>query len=65
MKKMEEKNFVVKGTMKQKNSDQKFTKEIKAVNEGFAKEKALSLMGSKHNVKRNLIKILEVTQKKE
>jgi len=62
---MEEKNFVVKGTMRQKNEGQKFTKEIKAVNEGFAKEKTLSMMGSKHNAKRNAIKILEVTQKKE
>jgi len=64
MRKMQEKTFTISGTYKEKGADKKFTKEITAVNEGYAKEKALSQIGSKHGTQRNAIAITSVAEKK-
>ena len=61
---MEEKTFTLNGVYREKGEMKKFSKEIKAVNEGYAKEKAFSLIGSKHKIKRNAIDIKEISEKK-
>ncbi|MFH1391288.1 MAG: 50S ribosomal protein L18Ae [Candidatus Diapherotrites archaeon] len=62
---MTEKTFVVNGIFKEKQEEKKFSKEINAVNESFAKEKAFSLIGSKHKLNRHHITINEISEKKE
>ena len=52
--------FEIEGTFKNGNVWQKFRKVVEANNERFAIEKVLSLLGSNHKVKRNLIKIKSV-----
>ena len=49
--------FGIKGTFREGEKNKKFTKNISAVNEGFAKEKLYCAIGSKHNAKRRFIKI--------
>ena len=62
---MQDKTYTIKGTYKERSEDKKFTKEIKAVNEGYAREKLLSQIGSKHRVNRHGVKIASVQEKKE
>ncbi|MCR4335911.1 MAG: 50S ribosomal protein L18Ae [archaeon] len=61
---MTEKTFLVKGIYKEQQEEKKFSKEINAVNETFAKEKAFSLIGSKHKLNRHRITINEISEKK-
>ncbi|MCL7411667.1 MAG: 50S ribosomal protein L18Ae [Methanosarcinaceae archaeon] len=51
------KNYVVKGTFKAGQKWEKFTKNIESQNEKNAQEKAYSIFGSKHSIKRSLINI--------
>ncbi|MFH1225042.1 MAG: 50S ribosomal protein L18Ae [Candidatus Diapherotrites archaeon] len=52
-----EADFAVSGTFLEKDNYKKFTKIVSAYNEANAREKAFSLMGSKHAVKRRHVKI--------
>jgi len=54
--------FEVKGRFRNGESWNRFTKIIEAHNEKFAIEKTLSLIGSNHKVKRNLIEIQEIRE---
>ncbi|MFX1518882.1 MAG: 50S ribosomal protein L18Ae [Promethearchaeota archaeon] len=54
--------FRVKGEYRAKNKKIPFAKEVKALKEAHAIEKILSLIGSKHRVPRNFIKITEIKQ---
>jgi len=56
------KNFVVKGTFKAGHEWEKFTKNVESQNEKNAREKVYSIFGSKHRIKRFLIKINDVTE---
>jgi large subunit ribosomal protein LX len=58
---MENKTFEVKGTFLMGDEWKPYTKIIAAPNEKQAQERAFSLMGSKHNLKRRYIKIDGVT----
>ncbi len=52
--------FEVRGRFRNGDSWNRFTKVIEAHNERFAIEKILSLIGSNHKLKRNLIEIEEI-----
>lgn len=54
--------FRVKGKFKQEFGFQRFTKEFPAISKEQAIERALSDVGSRHKVKRNLIYIEEITE---
>ncbi|RLI82609.1 50S ribosomal protein L18a [Archaeoglobales archaeon] len=54
--------FEVRGRFRNGDSWNKFTKIIEAHNERFALEKTLSLIGSNHKLKRNLIEIEEIRE---
>jgi large subunit ribosomal protein LX len=56
------KKFVVTGTFKAGHSWEKFTKNVESQNDKNAREKVYSLFGSKHGIKRDLIKINEVCE---
>ncbi|MDK2826557.1 50S ribosomal protein L18Ae [Methanolobus sediminis] len=56
------KTFQVKGTFKAGIAWEKFTKVIESQNEKNAEDKVYSLFGSKHGLKRNLIKIESITE---
>jgi len=56
------KNFVVKGTFKAGHEWETFTKNVESQNEKNAREKVYSIFGSKHRIKRFLIKINDVTE---
>lgn len=56
------KTFQVKGTFKSGVAWEKFTKVIKSQNEKNALDKAYSLFGSKHGLKRNLIRIESINE---
>ncbi len=56
------KAFRVKGRFRMGKEWQTFTKEVVEESEDGAHEKALSIMGSKHRVKRTNIKINEVKE---
>nr|WP_321498040.1 50S ribosomal protein L18Ae [uncultured Methanolobus sp.] len=56
------KTFQVKGTFKAGVAWEKFTKVIESQNEKNAEDKVYSLFGSKHGLKRNLIKIESITE---
>ncbi len=59
------KAYKVTGTFKMgSNEKQKFEKEVMSESENAAKEKVLSLLGSKHRVKRMLVKIDNVKELK-
>jgi large subunit ribosomal protein LX len=58
---VENKTFEVKGTFLMGDEWKPYTKIIAAPNEKQAQERAFSLMGSKHNLKRRYIKIDGVT----
>ena len=57
--------FEVRGRFRNGDSWNRFTKIIEAHNERFALEKTLSLIGSNHKLKRNLIEIHEIRELKE
>ena len=57
-------NFIVKGTFKAGEKWEHFTKSITSLNKNSAKEKAYSLIGSEHGLKRSLIKIEAVEEEK-
>lgn len=59
------KNFEVKGTFKEKGENKKFSKTVLTQNENTAREKTLSLIGSKHKVKRIHISIESSKEAKE
>ena len=59
------KNFEIKGTFRENKAEKKFSKTINALNENTAREKTLSIMGSKHKVKRIHIKIESIKESKE
>lgn len=63
--KLELKWFEVIGEKIIKGKPVKFTKTVPALNENAAREKVLSLMGSKHKVKRRFISIHELKRKTE
>lgn len=53
-------NFIVKGTFKAGLKWERFTKNLTSPNKNNASEKAYSLIGSEHGLKRHLIKIESV-----
>lgn len=59
------KKFEVTGTFIENHAEKKFTKEISAENQNRAMDKALSMLGSAHKVKRNHIKVTETKEIKE
>jgi large subunit ribosomal protein LX len=59
---MKTKIFRIQGKFMMGNSLKPFTKELKAINEEEIKEKIYSEFGSKHHIKRNKIKIKEITE---
>lgn len=56
------KTFVIEGEFKAGMEWEKFTKRISSQNERTAVEKLYSLIGSKHGLKRNFIKIHSVRE---
>ncbi len=56
------KAYRVKGKFLMKDVWQPFTKEVVGENEEEAKERLLSIMGSRHRVKRRMVKIEEVKE---
>ncbi|HJH30409.1 MAG TPA: 50S ribosomal protein L18a [Methanosarcinaceae archaeon] len=56
------KNYVVKGTFKAGHEWKKFTKNVESQNEKNAEEKVYSIFGSKHSIKRFLIKIDSIAE---
>ena len=61
-KKLEEKEFEAKGTISMRKEEKKFSKKVKAFNEGHARELVYSLFGSKNKLKRRNIQIIEVKE---
>lgn len=55
-------NFMVKGTFKAGLKWERFTKTITSLNKKNASEKAYSLIGSEHGLKRRLVKIESVEE---
>ncbi|VVB94735.1 50S ribosomal protein L18Ae [uncultured archaeon] len=55
-------NFMVKGTFKAGHKWERFTKTITSANKKNASEKAYSLLGSEHGLKRYLVKIESVEE---
>ncbi|MCZ7382018.1 MAG: 50S ribosomal protein L18Ae [Candidatus Methanoperedens sp.] len=55
-------NFMVKGTFKAGLKWEKFSKTITSLNKKNASEKAFSLIGSEHGLKRRLVKIESVEE---
>ncbi|MBN1134008.1 MAG: 50S ribosomal protein L18a [Methanosarcinaceae archaeon] len=56
------KNYVVKGTFKAGHDWETFTKKVESQNEKNACENVYSIFGSKHGIKRYLIKIDSVAE---
>lgn len=59
------KGYRIKGVFLMKNVWQPFTKEIAAESKEDAREQILSIMGSRHRVKRKMIKIEDITELKD
>jgi large subunit ribosomal protein LX len=55
-------NYIVEGKFKAGVQWEKFSKEVESGSEKNAREKVLSIFGSKHGVNRNLIKIESVKE---
>ncbi|MHA1990466.1 MAG: 50S ribosomal protein L18Ae [Candidatus Hodarchaeales archaeon] len=62
MKKSEIKNFRIMGSFTQYGKKVTFNKEIRSLNEDNAIENVYLFFGSKHKIKRNQIKILEIKE---
>ncbi|HLB71020.1 MAG: 50S ribosomal protein L18Ae [Candidatus Methanoperedens sp.] len=58
-------DFIIKGTFKAGEKWEGFTKNITSHNKNNAIEKAYSLIGSEHGLKRRLIKIGSVEEAKQ
>jgi len=58
-------NFIVKGTFKAGQKWERFTKKITCPNKNNASEKAYSLIGSEHGLRRSLIKFESIEEVKE
>ncbi|MDD5474199.1 MAG: 50S ribosomal protein L18Ae [Candidatus Methanoperedens sp.] len=58
-------NFIVKGTFKAGQKWERFSKKITSPSKNNASEKANSLIGSEHGLRRNLVKIESVEEVKE
>jgi len=58
------KGFRIKGSFKDIRNDQSFSVEVAAEDADAAKEKILSILGSKHRLKRRDIRIDEITELK-
>ena len=58
------KGFRIKGSFKDIRNDQSFSVEVAAEDADAAKEKILSILGSKHKLKRRDIRIDEITELK-
>ncbi len=58
-------DFIVKGTFKAGQKWERFTKKITSLNKKNALEKAYSLIGSEHGLKRSVIKIESTEEVKE
>lgn len=58
---MTDKNFEITGDYRERDEWKPFTKVIAAPNENVAEERVFTVIGSKHNLKRNFIKINAVT----
>ncbi|MGP8320737.1 MAG: 50S ribosomal protein L18Ae [Methanosarcinaceae archaeon] len=56
------KNYIIKGTFKAGHKWETFTKNLESQNAKNAQDKVYSIFGSKHNIKRFLIKIDSVTE---
>ncbi|MFO8133425.1 MAG: 50S ribosomal protein L18Ae [Thermoplasmatota archaeon] len=56
------KAYRVEGTFYMKNTWQPFKKEVVSEDEGGAREKVLSLIGSNHKVKRKMVRIENVVE---
>ncbi|GAA5818139.1 MAG: 50S ribosomal protein L18Ae [Methanobrevibacter sp. CfCl-M3] len=59
---MKTKIYRLKGKFALGEETQIFTKELKAVNEGDIYEKIYADFGSKHRIKKNMIKIEEINE---
>ena len=59
---MDEKEFTVKGEFKMGDEWKPYSKIISAPNEVQARERIFTIMGSKHRLKRQYVRIAEVTQ---
>jgi len=59
---MKTKIFRIQGKFMMGNALKPFTKELKATNEEEIKERIYSEFGSKHHIKRNKIKIEDITE---
>lgn len=59
---MDEKEFTVKGEFKMGDEWKPYSKIIAAPNEAQARERIFTIMGSKHRLKRQYVRIAEVTQ---
>jgi len=57
-------DFIIKGSFKAGQRYEGFTKKISSNSEKNAVEKAYSILGSKHGIKRNFIKIESVEEVK-
>jgi large subunit ribosomal protein LX len=62
---MDTKTFLITGSFKAGRSWERFTKKVSSNNAKNAAEKLYSLIGSKHGLKRNLIRIESVEVKGE
>ncbi len=60
---MENKTYEVSGTFTDKTGERKFTRDVNAHNEKFAKEKVFSEFGSRHKIRRNAVKIATAKEK--
>lgn len=58
-------DFIVKGNFKAGHKWEPFTKTITTLNKKLASEKAFSLIGSEHGLKRGLVKIVSVEEAKK
>jgi large subunit ribosomal protein LX len=55
-------NYIISGRFKAGSIWEKFTKKVASQNEKNAKDKVYSLIGSEHNLKRNLIQLESTTK---
>ncbi|NOR59464.1 MAG: 50S ribosomal protein L18a [Methanosarcinales archaeon] len=55
-------NYIISGRFKAGRTWEKFTKKVASQNEKNAKDKVYSLIGSEHNLKRNLIQLESTTK---
>jgi len=54
--------FMAKGVIVDKGEEKPFSKKVEAQNEKFAREKVLSVFGSKHGLKRRMVIIQSIAK---